>query len=147
MTDEDINIAYYLISARYGNSHAANSDENQFKNRIYSIMFMYGPSWAKRLDIQKKVRALTDADIFAGGRVVYNHAFNPNTEPSTDALEQLSYINEQNATNYKKSKLEGYAMLSELVKTDVSNDFLEKFKRIFVIIGVPTPHWSPEDLQ
>ena len=35
---------YYLIYSRYGNSHIANNDENQFKYKVFSIIFMYGPT-------------------------------------------------------------------------------------------------------
>ena len=43
---------YYLLYAKYGNSPIANFDENQFKYKIFTIIFQYGPTWEKRLDIQ-----------------------------------------------------------------------------------------------
>ena len=42
---------YYLLYARYGNSHITNSDENQFIYKVFALIFQYGPTWEKRLDI------------------------------------------------------------------------------------------------
>ena len=49
---------FYLLYAQYGNSPIANFDEEQFKFKVYSIIYKYGPSWAKRVDIQKKLREM-----------------------------------------------------------------------------------------
>jgi hypothetical protein len=78
---------------------------------MFSVIFQYGPTWEKKLDIQEKLRDLTEAEILAGAKAIYNHAFNPETTPSTASLEELNYINDQNITNYKKSKLEAYSIL------------------------------------
>lgn len=137
ITSDTINLIYYLLYARYGNSHIAYSDEYQFKYAMYSTIFMYAPTWQKRLDIQSKLRALTEDDIISGSKAIYNHAFNPSTEPSTSTLDELIHINEQNTTNYKKSKMEAYAMLTELIDTDVTEEFVAKFKKLFLTIVSP----------
>ena len=50
---------YEDIKAKYGNNPIANKDINQFKYKLFSTVFMYGPTWAKRLDIQKILRFFT----------------------------------------------------------------------------------------
>lgn len=132
----DMELAYYLLYARYGNSHTSFSDENQFIYNIFSTIFMYGPAWAIRLSTQKKIREAGD-EIFKGGEATYNHALNPNTAPTTEERDGLPYINDQNKTLYTKSKLEGYANLLALVETDVSEEFISKFKKFFRVIGEP----------
>lgn len=122
---------YYLLYARYGNSPIANMDVNQFKYKLFSVIFMYGPTWEKRLEIQEALRDLSTDDILAGARAIYNHAYNPNTEPSTSELEELEYINDQNTTNYKKSKMDAYTQLWNLLATDVTNEFLSRFDICF----------------
>lgn len=131
ISDANANLLFYLLYARYGNSPLANRDVNQFQYKVFSIIFQYGPTWAKELEVQKKIRALSDDDIKLGSKAIYNQALNPQTEPSTAALEELTYINQQNTTNYKKSPLEGYAILMELLKQDVTEDFLKKFSVCF----------------
>ena len=49
-------VLFYLLYAKYGNSPIANRDITQFKYKVYSIIYQYGHTWEKRLDIQKKLR-------------------------------------------------------------------------------------------
>lgn len=142
LDDTSLKTLYYLLYARYGNAHIASSDENQFKYKVFSTIFMYGPAWQKRLDIQKKLIELGDDEILVGATAIYNNALNPGTTPSTQTLEELDYINQQNVTKYKKSKLEAYAILEELIKTDVTEAFIGKFKKLFITIVEPElPLW------
>lgn len=155
---------YYLLYARYGNTPIANYDENQWKYKMFSIIFQYGPTWEKRLDVQKTLRDLQISDLVDNGSYhelfnhsasesssktgsdnntrtlnttekntgtstlantgtdttnstgtqsvahtgtvgtsgetedIKNHAYNPGTAPAQNAYSPLSYINEQNAT-------------------------------------------------
>lgn len=127
LSDTNISTLFYLLYARYGNSPLANRDVTQFKYKLFSIIFQYGPTWQKELDIQAQVRGLSEDDIRTGSFAMYNQAVNPSTAPSTAASTELNYINGQNTTRYKKSKLEGYAILTELLKDDVTEKFLKKF--------------------
>ena len=132
---------YYLLYARYGNNPIANYDETQWKYKIFSIVFQYGPTWEKRLAIQTSLRGLTDADLLAGSKAIYNSALNPGTTPSTSALDELTYINSQNTTNYKKSKMDAYGQLWDLLDTDVTGEFLAKFKGCFKQFVAPERHF------
>ena len=108
ISEEKLKLIFYLLYARYGNSHIAYSDETQFKYALFSKIFMYGPSWSKKLEIQDTLRGLNlddSSEIYKGGKAIYNHSYNPSTAPSTGSLEELTTINDQNTTNYKKSKL------------------------------------------
>lgn len=142
LSDDNLTTLYYLLYARYGNSNIASSDENQFKYKLFSTIFMYGPAWQKRLDIQQKLVNLSDEEIVKGTTAIYNSALNPSTQPSTQTLEELNYINSQNTTKYKKSKIEGYATLYSLIETDVTEEFISKFKKLFITIVEPElPLW------
>ena len=155
---------YYLHYARYGNTPIANYDEEQWKYKIFSIVFQYGPTWEKRLDIQNTLRGLQISDLVDNGSFhelfshsasetssktgsdnntrtlnttekntgtasvantgtdttastgtqsvshtgtvgttgetedIKNHAYNPSTSPAQNAYSPLTYINEQHAT-------------------------------------------------
>lgn len=128
---DNISLLYYLLYANYGNSPIANYDETQFKYKVMSIIFQYGPTWERRLDIQGTLRNLTEADILQGAKQISNHAYNPSQAPSTQALEELQYINEQTALNYKRNKLDAYALLWDLLRVDVTKAFLDQFKKLF----------------
>ena len=58
---------YYLLYARYGNTPIANYDEEQWKYKIFSVIFQYGPTWEKRLDIQNTLRGLQISDLIDNG--------------------------------------------------------------------------------
>lgn len=148
LTDNNLKTLYYLLYARYGNSCVASSDENQFKYKLFSTIFMYGPAWQKRLEIQGKLLGLSDDEIVKGSTAIYNSALNPSTSPSTQSMEELQYINSQNTTKYKKSKLEGYASLYEIIKTDVTEEFIRKFKKLFITVVEPEkPLWYPTYIE
>ena len=132
---------YYLLYARYGNSPIANYDENQFKYKVFSTIYQYGPTWEKRLAIQQNIRGLTDTDLLKGSEAIYNHAYNPSQEPAVDSRTPLNYINDQNATLYNKSKMDAYGQLWDLLATDVTGEFLDKFKGCFKQFVTPERTW------
>ena len=78
----------------------------------------------KELDIKSK-------DFLKGARAIYNKALNPETDPSTAALTELTYINEQTTANYEKAKMDALAQLWNLIATDVTESFLERFAPLF----------------
>ena len=128
---DNVSRTFYLLYAKYGNNPIANFDINQFKMKVFGIMFQYGPTWEKRLEIQERLRAISDSDLQIGSKAIYNQASNPSTAPSTSALSELTYINGQNTTNYKKSKMEAYGQLWTLLDNDVTGDYINKFKVCF----------------
>lgn len=146
VSQDNMRTLYYLLYARYGNSHIASSDETRFKYNLFSIVFSKGPTWEKKLEIQSKVRDLTDADILQGSKAIYNQALNPGTAPSTDSLEELTYINQQNTTQYKRNKVEAYSLLLELLKNDVTTIFIDSFQVLFNPFGSELPLYYEEDL-
>ena len=67
ISNQNATTLYYLLYARYGNTPIANYDENQWKYKMFSIIFQYGPNWEKRLDIQTTLRGLQIADLIDNG--------------------------------------------------------------------------------
>lgn len=142
ISDKTATTLYYLLYSRYGNSVLASSDTNRFKYDVWATIFSYGPTWEKRLEIQDKLRNLTDDELFTGATQIYNHAYNPGTAPSTSTLDELTAINEQNTSKNKKGKMDAYAMLIALLETDVTESFLDKFKKLFLKVVQPElPLW------
>ena len=67
ISNQNATTLYYLLYARYGNTPIANYDENQWKYKMFSIIFQYGPTWEKRLDIQTTLRGLQISDLIDNG--------------------------------------------------------------------------------
>ena len=160
-------MTYLLLFSRYGNNPIANYDVTQFKNKIFTLIWQYGPAWEKRLSMQEDIRNLTLQEITQGTKTdwssegtqsqnnsgtdttINNHAYNPSTAPTTQSTNELDYIDQQqvakgsntstiSGTDSKttgqvvtKSKMDAYAQLWDLVATDVTNDYIAKFKNCF----------------
>lgn len=131
ISEENVTTLFWLLYAKYGNSPIANMDTFQWKQKVFSLIFMYGPNWVKELDIQNTLRGLTDEQIKAGSFMIYNHAYNPETAPSTGSATELTYINEQNTNRYSKGAVDAYTNLMLILKKDVTNTFLQKFQPLF----------------
>ena len=131
LTASNIQATYYLLFARYGNTPIVNYDETQFKMKLMAIICTYGPVWERKKAIQKSLRDLSEAELLQGAKQIYNHAFNPSTEPTTAQLEELTHINDQNTTNNKKSKMEAYSILWANLHVDATDEYINKFKNCF----------------
>lgn len=167
ISDTNALMTYLLLFSRYGNNPIANYDIFQFKNKIFTIIWQYGPAWEKRLSMQSDIRNLTLQEITTGtstswessglesqtntgsDTTINNHAYNPSTTPTTTTVNELEYIDQQNVAKgsdsrtimgsdskttgqtITKSKMDAYAQLWELVATDVTNDYIAKFRKCF----------------
>lgn len=137
ISTDSVTTLYYLLYARYANSHIASSDPNRFKYNLFGLIWQYGPNWQKKLEIQKKLRELNDAQIMEGARQIYNNASNPSNDPSNFTDNELQFINNQNVTKNRRGKLEAYGILINLLEDDVTENFLRRFKALFKIIVMP----------
>lgn len=134
---ESATTLYYLLYARYANSHIASSDPNRFKYNLFGLIWQYGPNWQKKLELQKKLRELNDEQIMEGARQIYNNASNPSNDPSNFTDNELQFINNQNVTKNRRGKLEAYGLLINLLEDDVTENFLRRFKSLFKTIVMP----------
>ena len=128
---------YYLLYSRFANSPIVNNDVNQFKYRLFATIYQYGPTWDKRLSIQDRLRNLSEDEIRTGFRQISNRALNPDSDPSTQDLDELTYVNSQDVTKSKKSILASYQELWDMLKIDVTDEFLNKFKPLFKQVVIP----------
>lgn len=138
VTDEDLKLIWLLLIGRYADSTIKPFNTyGAFQVRFMSRVWQHAPAWKKNLEIQNKLRSLSledGSDIYKGGSAIYNTAMNPSTQPGTGTDQELNFINNQNVTKHKKSKLEGLAMLSDLLKNDVTEQFLKRFDDFFKTI-------------
>lgn len=132
--EKTIDVLYWLLCTRYGVSTVMGYNFEMFRPILFTRIWQYGGTWEKRVQIQEKLRGLSldeGSEIYKGSKAIYNTAFNDSSAPSTTSLEELTYINNQNTTNFKRSTLEGLQMLNELLETDVTEEFLDKFSNLF----------------
>lgn len=131
--DSMLTLIYWLLIAKYKNSHIADTDNDSFKNKINVTIFQYEPTWARSLEIQKSLRELTEAELRAGSIAKFTHGYNPSTVPGTaNSDTEIETVNEQTLNKYTKSKLDGYAELMGMLDKDVTQEFIAKFSRLFM---------------
>lgn len=128
---------YCMLYSHYGNSHIAYSDENQFVYYMWSIIYQHGPRAFRKRELQILATKLDLDTAMQGGKAIYNHSYNPSAAPSTSSLEELLTINDQNTTNYKKSELEAIASLNALIEEDVIDNFIHRFRQLFIAVAAP----------
>ena len=137
ITETNATTLYYLLYARFGNTPISAMDEYQWKTRVFSIIFQYGPTWEKKLAIQSSIRSLTLADLKKGATTIYNKALNPETAPGTSTTTEIPYVNEQNVAKGERNDSQAYAEWMSLLEEDVTEYFLRKFDGCFKKIVRP----------
>lgn len=136
ITEANLKTLYALLYGRFGNNPIGNFiDENQFVVRLMSVIFQYGPTWEKRLEVQQKVRQWNEEEILTGSTDIYNTALNPSVKPTATGL--IDEINQQNTSRRQKDKMSAYAMLLSLLEEDVTETFINKFKPLFAKVLNP----------
>lgn len=138
ITDAFLQRLFAMLYAKHGTDPIKSSNPDQWVFKVALTTESYAPSFLKREDIQKKLRALSDDDIREGYKNINNHALNPSTTPSTDNTNELPYITDQNVNKGKKSKIDAYASLWDILRTDVVEEFLKKYDKLFSAIATTT---------
>ena len=131
LTEEQKTVICYLIFARFANSPITNLDVGQWKLKLQAILYAYAPTYFKKMEVQKEIRSLDLDTLREGFKNIQNRAFNDATAPSTDTTEEIEYINEQLVNKGKRSIPESYAYLLTVLKTNYTDDFVNKFKILF----------------
>ena len=147
ISQQSATILYYLLYSRFGNNRIASLDRNRFKYDLFGTTFSYGPAWEKKLEIQKQLRELSDTDLLTGATQIINHAYNPGTAPTTATLDELTGINEQNASKLKKDKLNTYSTLYNVLVDDVTERFISKYRKLFITVLQPVDMLHYETIE
>lgn len=138
ITDAFLGRLFVMLYAKHGTDPIKSSNTNQWVFKVALTTESYAPAFLKREDIQKKLRALSDDDMREGFKNIYNRALNPSTTPSTDNTNELPYITQQDVNKGKKSKIDAYASLWDMLRTDVIEEFLKKYDKLFSSVATTT---------
>ncbi len=132
VTEDDAKRIFLLLYSRYANNTILSSDTNRWKYDLYVMVESYAPNYLKNKANLKRIRNLTDEELFVGTKQINNSAMNPSTPPSTATLEELTAIDAQHTTTFKKGKLDGITMQNSMLgESDGTERFLNHFRRLF----------------
>lgn len=133
ISDEGLITTYFLLLGRYGETPFMNKTEVMIKVKLANTIYQYGPAWEKRKEIQIALKGLgLESDALLNGSLnVFNHASNPGTTPSTADTQELTYVDAQNTSRVRKSKMDAYRELYDIMGSDVTQMYIDKFKPLF----------------
>lgn len=147
ITADQVELLYYLLFSKYGNSRFANLSIDQANLSLWKTVYSEAKQYFKEKEIHDNIcnfNLTTDLDIIVGGTTaIYNTALNDGSAPSTNTTTELGYVNSQNTTKYKRTKLEGLANYLSLIANDPTDRFLGKFKPLFeklILNGLVFPY-------
>ena len=138
--DKYVVLTWQLIASKFANTPIRSDSEEQFKLGVFGIMVSEAPTWARRLELQKSIRDLTEADLLAGETSIANRAENPDEAPTTSTLDELTYINVQTTSKQKRSKIQAYALLDNLLQDDLCETYVHRFNNLFKRVLVPATY-------
>lgn len=138
ITNANLTTLYYMLFARHGFDPIVSANENQWIYKVALTTKAYFPTYLKRDEIQQSLRALDLDELREGYKNIFNHAVNPSTKPSTDNDEELPYINDQNVNKGKKGIADAYAYLWEILDSNLTEEFLRKYDKLFSKVATTT---------
>ena len=145
ISETSLKTLYWMLYSRYASNPIVNYSVINFRSKIVSITYQKGPTWERKLALQKTLRELSDADLLSGARTIFNMAAHDSSEPSTLSTEETTFIDSQNVSKQMRSKLDAYSYLQDILKTDVSEDFIRAYKDLFSKFVSPTVQWIYEN--
>lgn len=137
---ENPTLVYYLLYSRFANSHIVGKDEDQWKIRMFTRLYSCGPTYEKKMAIQKSLREMTDEDLLTNGQMISKMGYNPSTvveDGGVNAVSDISTVDQQNSTKTVSGKLNAYANLWLALKTDITSAFINDFKDLFISVILP----------
>lgn len=138
ISEDSLKALYWLIYSRYGENPIVNLSEIIFKAKMVANTYQKGPTWERRLTLQQEIRQLSEEDLLKGARTIFNKALHDETEPGTNTDEELDYLNQQDVSKITRSKLDAYSFLQDILKTDVTEEFLSSYAKLFSRFVSPT---------
>lgn len=138
INDSFLSLLFGMLYAKHGTDPIVSANEDQWIFKVALTTNSYAPTYIKKMDIQKSLRALTDDEIREGYKNIFNHAINPSTKPSTENTSELPYINDQNVNKGKKGVVDAYAYLWEVLNSNLTEEFLKKYDKLFSKIATTT---------
>ena len=139
LTEDQLETIYYLLASEYMNSPIASNSVDRFKMIMNQYLFAQGPKYFKKLQIQTDLRNLDIKELREGSRMIYNKAFNDASKENIGDIDYMAdYVNEQNVSMSKRNKAEALYAQYSILRSDITSDFINVFRRLFLVVVSPT---------
>lgn len=132
---------YRLLLREFRNSQINFSTIDDFLDMLWSLLENHVPNFIERYNQYQRLLKLTDDDLLSLGTSIINVVENTNDQPDEPLKVPLKNVtNQQSSRTYsdKPSKIRGQIYSSQMT---IINDFLDKFRWLFIRIG-RTPQYT-----
>lgn len=145
---EFLKTIYLVLMSEYMNSSIMSFSEDQFRLKFLTRIMSYGPQYEREFGIQTDLLSLSNEELQVSAKAIYNTAMNPSEAPTTDTLDELPTINQQNTTKHVRSKLDAWALLKELADDSITKKFIKRFDDLFVrVLMTNNPLWYTTNIE
>lgn len=136
--DDFLNILYTKFNIKYQVSNIRFTIKEMFLYQFCSIFDNEFSKFKRRFDINQKLKNMTLDNIKIISEAVANFSETPNfkLEKPSDAVD---YINNQTASFGKIGDLEAYLKQLDALMTEGYEEFIDKFKELFVAFAFDDP--------
>ena len=136
MTADDLVVlehTYYILYSRYSIANVRYTTPEAFYGEMGITFDDEFRRYLKRYKLIANAYNLTNEDFEILNRAVSNYANNPNDEVQ-NPLDPLTYISSQTYNAQFSNKLQAYLLAIETLPSEYDEDFLAKFKHLFINI-------------
>lgn len=132
ITDTNLNVLYCQLFARHGSDHIRSNNSNQWKYKVFAIIFNKGPKWQAALAKQTELQNLTDEELTFLGRTITNQSGNTTVvnEGGTITEDALDTVDKQDVNITRGNKLVAIRAFIDSLQ-DVSSAFISEFDQLF----------------
>lgn len=126
---------YKLFMDKYLNCSIAFDTKEVFKRRFSLLLNDYLTEFSVRVGVKTALYDLSEDDLLVVNTYINNYANNPNYEV-TDVFSELGYVSNQNNGINRINKLTAYINFLKGLLPYGSQEFLERFKKLFKYIYI-----------
>ena len=132
ITDTNLTVLYCQLFARHGSDHIRSNNSNQWKYKVFAIIFNKGPKWQAALLKQTELQNLTDEELTFLGRTMTNQSGNTTVvnEGGTITEDALDTVDKQDVNITRGNKLVAIRAFIDSLQ-DVSSAFISEFDQLF----------------
>lgn len=130
-TQQDLFDVFWHLMSVYDESHYNYKTEDKCKLKTFHVVHEYLPIYLKRISLQKRIRDMTDEDLFDSGKQVMKSANTPDTEIDMNTLTTAHYADNIQVQNRQTGKLIALQQQYASIIDNVWDEFIQKFAFMF----------------
>lgn len=127
----DLDKVFWHLMSKYDESHYSYKSDDKCKLKTFHVIHQYLPTYLKRIELQERIRNMTDQDLFDSGKQVVKSANTPDVEEDMNSLSTPQYTDNIQVQNRQSAKLLAIQQQYGSILDNVWDEFIDKFAFLF----------------